>query len=43
MLFDFRKGFFLDRGNHHVDALASRRFEHEKRKLAVACDETVSI
>ena len=40
MRFDLREGFFLDRGHHHFVSLSSRRVEDEKRKLAVAGDET---
>jgi hypothetical protein len=41
VLFNFRKRFFFDRRNNHIDALRSCRFEHEKREFPVAGNETV--
>ena len=41
MLFNLREGFFLDCRNDHIDPLSSCRFEHEKGKFPVACNETV--
>ena len=42
VLFDFRKRLFFDRGHDHIDTLASRRLEHQKRKFPVSRNEAVS-
>jgi len=40
MIFNLRKGFFLDRGHDNFMSRRPRRIKHEERKLAVAGDET---
>ena len=41
VLLDIGRGFLVDRGDDHIDPLAARRFENEKRELAVTRDKAV--
>ena len=36
---EIRRGFLLNRDHGHINAAAARAFEHQERKIAVACDE----
>ena len=40
MIFNLRKGLFLDRGPHNFVSRRPSRIKHEERKLPVAGDET---
>lgn len=41
--FDFREGFLLDSGYHHIETAGARGVKHKQRKAAIAGDEADAV